>query len=405
MFKPTQALAKIQLLLKPIRVVEGSQGAGKTVSIIMLLINYCQHEPDAAVTILQYERAKMKRTIVRDFVKIMRALDFWEEWRWNKTESIYSFANGAYLEFMGLDSADVGKGFRRDVIYFNEANRGRITLDTFIQMQSRSAITYADYNPDERFWMHTDILGQDNCDFVRVTFEDNEFIPAGELSTILSYRLKGFHDPDGDVLDPNNILNKYWANKWIVYGLGQPGQRDGTIISDWEIIDSIPHDAAHLGSGCDFGYSQDPTAIVQGYNYNQCLILDEVLFRKGLSISDIAAAVKDIDLGLMWCDSAEPRSIAELRRYGVKAMPAKKGPGSVNAGLDLLRSKRILVTARSKNLIHALKHYAWMQDREGNYLNKPNHLWSDIMDAARYLAYMKLKHKAQDPGSKKYALI
>ncbi|MCK4521626.1 MAG: phage terminase large subunit [Nanoarchaeota archaeon] len=391
-FKPTQALYKIAALRKPIRAIEGSQGAGKTIAILMLLINHAQHNRNKSITVFQYERSKMKKTVVRDFIKIMQSLGFYVGVEWNKTESVYTFPTGSYIEFLGLDEADVGKGFRRDIIYFNELNRGRITLDTFVQLQSRCTITYADYNPDERFWLHTDILKNDNVDFIRVTYLDNEYIPKGELKAILDYRAKGFHDPNGSLTDEANIKSSYWANKWIVYGLGMPGKMDGTIYSDWEVIDSIPPEAKLIGAGLDFGYSQDPTAVVIVYKYNDDIVVDEVLFRKGLGISEIANSLKGLKTGTIYCDSADPRSIAELKRYGIPAVGVRKGRGSVIAGVELLQSKHMLITKRSVNLIKALGHYSWSTDREGNKLNKPNHLWSDILDALRYLAISKLRH-------------
>lgn len=393
MFKPTKALYKMAELSKPVRIIQGSQGAGKTIGILMLMINHAQHNPGKEMTIFQYEKSKMNKTVMRDFIKIMKSLEFYKENEWNRTESIYKFDNGSYIEFAGLDAADVGKGFRRDVIYFNELNRGKITLDTFTQLQSRCTITYADYNPDEAFWVHTDVIKEDNAEMIILTFEDNEELPKSERDSILKYKEKGYHNPDGDINDEKNIKSKYWSNKWVVYGLGLPGKLDGSIYSDWEITDSIPEEAELIGTGLDFGYSNDPTAAVTVYKYNNELIVNEILFKKGLAISEIAKALKQYTTGIVYCDSAEPRSIAELQRYGIKAYGVKKGKGSVIAGIDILREFTILVTKGSKNLIIALKNYSWLVDSSGDTINKPSHLYSDILDALRYLAIMKLGHK------------
>jgi len=151
MYRPTTALSKIAQLSKPVRVVQGGQGAGKTIGIEMIIQNHAQHNPNKEITIIQAELSKLKKTAMRDFEKIMRSFGMWERSRWNKTESTYTFPNNSYVEFIGLDNADVGKGFRRDVVYFNELNKGGITLDTFIQFSSRAAVTYADFNPDKKF--------------------------------------------------------------------------------------------------------------------------------------------------------------------------------------------------------------------------------------------------------------
>jgi len=394
MYKPTTSLYKIAELSKPVRIIQGSQGAGKTIGILMLMINHAQHNPSKEMTIFQYEKSKMKKTVMNDFIKIMKSLGFYDDNEWNRTESIYRFSNGSYIEFAGLDSSDVGKGFRRDVIYFNELNRGRITLDTFTQLQSRCAITYADYNPDEAFWVHTDVMKDDNAEMIILTFEDNEHLPKSERESILKYKEKGYHNHDGDINDENNIKSKYWANKWVVYGLGLPGKLDGSIYTDWVITDSIPEDAELIGTGLDFGFTNDPSAAVTVYKYNNELIVNEILFQKGLSISEIAKRLKESPkTGIVYCDSAEPRSIAELNKYGIRAIGVKKGKGSVIAGIDILREFTILPTKGSKNLIIALKNYSWIVDSNGDTINKPSHLYSDILDALRYLAVMKLGFK------------
>jgi phage terminase large subunit len=393
-FKPTTALNKIAKLSKPVRILQGSQGAGKTIGLLMLLINHAQHNTNKEITIFQYEKSKMKKTVMRDFIKIMKDLEFYKELEWNRTESIYTFSTGSYIEFAGLDSADIGKGFRRDIIYFNELNRGKITLDLFTQLQSRCAITYADFNPDEAFFIHTEVLKDDNAEMIVLTFEDNEGLPDSELQSILKYKEKGFYDPDGDVHNEKNVKSKYWANKWIVYGLGLPGKLDGSIYTDWEIINRVPEEATLIGSGLDFGY-QDPTAAVSVYKYNGTIIVDEILHGKGLSISEIANTLKEHKTGIVYCDSAEPRSILELNRYGVKALGVKKGKGSVIAGIDILREQTIKITKSSANLVQGFKNYSWMIDSEGKTINKPSHMYSDIMDALRYLAVMKLGHKKE----------
>lgn len=405
MYQPTTALYKIAALNKPIRVIQGSQSAGKTVGILMLLINSAIHNKDRSITIAQNELSKARRTVIRDFVKIMKSFEFYKESEWNKSESIYRFSNGSYIEFMGLDSSDIGKGFRRDILYINECNKPGITLDTFIQLQSRCNITYVDFNPDNVFWIHTDVIKNPNADFIILTYLDNEFVPKGELDAILSYKEKGFYNPDGDILNPDNVKSKYWSNKWIVYGLGLPGTIDGSIYSDWEIVQSIPEEAELIGSGLDFGYSQDPSACVRVYRYNNDIIVDEVLYMKGLGISDMSVILKESNTGVIYCDSADPRSIAELRKYGIRALPAKKGSGSVLAGIELLRSKHMLITSHSKNLIVALKNYSWDVDKDGNSINKPSHLHSDIVDALRYLAISKLSHHIPDKEEKKYSII
>ena len=380
------------------------QGASKTISILMLLINSAQHKPGRTITIAQSELSKAKRTVVRDFVAIMKGLEFYQENEWNRSENIYRFNNGSTIEFIGLDTTDIGKGFRRDILYVNEANRPGITLETFIQLQSRCKITFVDYNPDAIFWVDTDVLNQPNAEFITLTHLDNEFLPKQERDVILSYAIRAYHDPNGNIYDPNNVKSNYWHNKNIVYCLGLTGKLDNTIYTDWEIMDSIPEDATLLGTGLDFGFVSDESASVIVYKYNDDIVIDELFFEKGLTISAMATIFKSTTPGMIYADAAEPRSINELHRYGLRVVGAKKGAGSVLDGIKLLQAKHMIVTRRSANVIKALENYKWMVDDAGNSIPKPNHNYSDILDALRYLAIMKLRHNIET-SDKKYSII
>lgn len=394
MYLPTTALRKIAALRKTKRAVQGGQGAGKTISIEMLLINHAQHNRDREITILQAELTKLKKTAMRDFLKIMKRNELFERHRWNKSDCIYTFSNGSYIEFLGLDKADIGKGFRRDIIYFNELNKGGITLDTFIQFASRAKVTYFDFNPDRKFWAHDEIIGDDDCDFISLTYLDNEYIPYNEKKQILQYKEKGFFDPDGNIHDESNIRSKYWANKWKVYGLGLIGQLDGLILTEWEVIDHVPSNAKYVNSGLDFGFTNDPTTLIDHYTYNSKPIFDENLYRTGMVNNDISKEIKK-ESRYVYADSAEPKSIEEIRRTGCRIYPSEKGRDSVVYGLDLLQQQKFYVTSRSKNLINELESYTWDIDRDGNTVNKPIDTNNHCIDAIRYAFTMSKKNRGK----------
>jgi len=153
----------------------------------------------------------MKRTVVRDFLNILKDWNMYELGNWNKSENIYTFPDNSFVEFLGLDMHDVGKGMRRDVVYFNEANK--IKLDAYIQVASRSKINLIDFNPDSLFWGH-DLINDNN--FVQLDFTHNEYLPKEEVESILEYKKKGYNE-DG------TVKNEYWGNRWNVYGLGNVG--------------------------------------------------------------------------------------------------------------------------------------------------------------------------------------
>lgn len=385
-YKYSKAYFKIKDLIlnnpdENVFVVRGGQGASKTITIIQLIIQSLLASEKEA-TILSSELAKMKRTVVRDYKKICKDWGIFKtDNDFNKSESKHEYFNGSYLDFLGADVNDVGKGFRRDILYINEADK--MDIETAVQFISRAGLTIIDYNPDSLFW-GDEYINENN--FITLTYEDNEFLPESEIKSILEYREKGFYDvslPLELLFKDANIKNKYWANKWRVYGCGLVGNLDGVVFTNWSEIDNVPPDARLLGYGLDFGYSNDPTAITEIYNWNGQRILNEICYLKGLSNSEIS---KFITTKLpAYCDSSEPKSINELRVYGVKAIGVTKGADSVNFGIQIMQEQSYLVTKGSLNLINELQKYTWAKDkRTKEPLNKPIDMFNHAIDSIRY---------------------
>jgi len=175
--------------------------------------------------------------------------------------------------------------------------------------------------------------------------------------------------------------NKNW---WKVYGLGELGDAEGRIFKDWQTVDEVPHEARLERYGLDFGYSNDPTALVAIHYYNGGYILDEITYLKGLSNKQISDILSNLPQALVMADSAEPKSIDEIVGYGINCLPAKKGPGSVLQGIQYVQSQRISVTKRSLNLLKEYRNYLWLTDREGKTINEPSPIFNHLMDATRY---------------------
>lgn len=385
-YKYTKAYYKILDLIssnpnEDVFVIRGGQGASKTISILQLIIqSLLSSEKEASI--LSSELAKMKRTVVRDYKKICKDWGvFKTEHDYNKSESKHEYFTGSYLDFLGADVNDVGKGFRRDILYINEADK--MEIDTAVQFISRAGLTIIDYNPDTLFW-GDDYINENN--FITLTYEDNEYLSESEKKSILEYKDKGFHNPELPfelLFKEDNIKNNYWANKWKVYGLGMVGALDGVVFSNWKQIDSIPNDARLLGYGTDFGYTNDPTAIIEVYKYNDSRILNEICYSKGLSNSQIA---KYFTTKLpTYCDSAEPKSIDELIIHKVNAHGVSKGADSINYGIQLMQDQNYLVTKKSVNLINEFQKYTWARNKKtGESLNKPIDNFNHAIDAVRY---------------------
>jgi phage terminase large subunit len=362
-------------------VIRGGQGASKTISILELLIQSLLSSTKE-VSVLSSELAKMKRTVIRDYKKICKDWGVIKnESDFNKSESKHEYENDSYLDFLGADVNDVGKGFRRDIVYINEADK--MDIDTAVQFISRAKLTIIDYNPDSLFW-GDDYINENN--FITLTFEDNEYLSQSEVDSILDYKTKGFHNPNLPfelLFKDENIKNSYWANKWRVYGLGMVGSLDGVVFDNWKQIDTLPNDARLIGYGLDFGYTNDPTSIIEVYKYNDVRILNEICYNKGLSNSQIS---KYITNKLpCYCDSAEPKSIDELKSYGVNAYAVTKGNDSINFGIQVMQKENYLVTKNSINLINELQKYTWAKDKKtGLKLNKPIENFNHAIDAVRY---------------------
>jgi phage terminase large subunit len=369
MFSITSATKKIAKLEKKIRAVQGGTSASKTISILLLLIHKAQSDKVKTLTSVVAESTPhLKRGALRDFKNIMTAHNYWKDSLWNATDSIYTFETGSQIEFFSADQADKLRGGRRDRCFMNEANN--MTLDAFDQLEVRTKeFIFLDWNPTNEFWYYTDILNKrDDVDFIILTYKDNEAL-SNEIINSIEQRQN----------------RKGW---WQVYGLGLLGEVEGKIYKEWEIIDEIPSGARYLRNGLDFGYSNDPTAIVGILKYNDAYILDEITFQKGLSNRQIAEIIISNGKLLTIADSAEPKSIDEISSYGVPIIGANKGKGSVNQGIAFVQDQKIMVTKRSANIIKDYRNYLWKTDRDGKIINEPEHTFSHTMDAVRYgLAY------------------
>lgn len=365
MYRITTALTKLRSLKKRIRGIAGGTSASKTISIIQILIDKAQRDEKPTLTSITSESMPhLKRGAMRDFLNIMQEHNYFDDSKWNKSDFVYTFETGSKIEFFSLDMPHKVRGPRRHRLFINEANN--IPLETFEQLEVRTEEEiWLDWNPVSEFWFYTDILPKrDDVDFQILTYKDNEGLSESIVKTI-EYR-KG---------------NKNW---WKVYGLGELGEAEGRIYTGWQILDTIPHEARLRRYGNDFGYSNDPTAIVAIYEYNGGYIWDEVAYQKGLSNKDIADIYQNQEKALIIPDSAEPKSIDELKLYGLNVIASQKGPGSVLQGIQYVQSQRISVTKRSVNIIKEYRNYLWLTDKDGKIINDPQPFMNHAMDAGRY---------------------
>jgi phage terminase large subunit len=337
------------------------------------LIDKAIKTPNCEISVVSESMPHLRRGCRKDFLKIMIQLGRYKDANWNKTESKYYFSNGSYIEFFSVDQPDKLRGARRNVLYVNEANN--VSFDAYNQLSIRTSDDiWVDFNPTATFWAHTEIVNEDDSDFIILTYKDNDGLPQTIVDDIEAKKEKG-------------KTSDYWANWWKVYGEGQIGSLEGVCIPHWKSIDKIPEQSRLVGYGIDFGFTNDPTAMVAIYKHNNSYIIDECIYRKGLTNSELASQMKNLNVGrdYVYADSAEPKTITELSRYGFNIYPTKKGKDSIIYGIELINDiDELYVTSSSTNLIKELQSYVWQKDKAGFSINKPQGGNDHAIDALRY---------------------
>jgi len=368
MLQRTTAINKILALKKRIKIIQGGTSAGKTFGILPILIDKAARQSGLEISIIAESIPHLRRGALRDFLKIMKLTNRYYDERFNKSHLKYEFSNGSFIEFFSADDSSKLRGARRDILYINECNN--INFEAYNELAIRTKReVYLDFNPANEFWVHTELKDESDADFIILTYKDNEGLDEGIVQQIEKNRLKA-------------ATSSYWSNWWKVYGLGQLGQLQGAVFTNYKIIDKIPGDARLIGLGLDFGYTNDPSAIIEVYKHNETRILNEVKYQTGMLNSDIAKILpKSIPV---YADSAEPKSIADIQRYGITIKGVTKGRDSVNYGIDVMQAQSYLVTSSSTNLIKELRSYCWDVDKAGKRLNKPIDNFNHALDAVRY---------------------
>lgn len=367
MLKRTTAINKILALKKRIKIIQGGTSAGKTFGILPILIDKAAKTGGLEISVVAESIPHLRRGALRDFLKVMKWTNRFVDERFNKSLLKYEFANGSFIEFFSADDSSKLRGARRDILYVNECNNVNFEAYNELSIRTKKEV-YLDFNPANEFWVE-EIKEDKEADFIILTYKDNEALDIGIVDQIEKNRLKA-------------ETSTYWRNWWKVYGLGELGMLEGVVFSNWKQIDTIPKEARLVGIGLDFGYTNDPTSCIEIYKHNEKRILNEIVYQTGLLNSDIANKLpKDVPV---YADSAEPKSIVDIQRYGITIKGVTKGRDSINYGIDVMQREEYLVTSNSTNLIKELRSYCWDTDKTGKRLNKPIDNYNHAIDAVRY---------------------
>jgi phage terminase large subunit len=389
-FKYTTAIKKLRALSKRKRIVQGGTSAGKTFGILPILIDKATKTPRLEISVVSETIPHLRRGAIKDFLKIMDWTGRYIDERWNRSLLTYKFANGSYIEFFSAEQESKLRGARRNILYINEANN--ISFESYHQLAIRTSDEiWIDYNPTSEFWAHTELMRDEDSEYIVLTYKDNEALSDSIIKEIESAQTKA-------------LTSSYWANWWKVYGLGEVGSLQGVVFDNWKQIDTIPSDAKLLGYGMDFGYTTDPTTLVAIYMMDNELYIDELLYQTNLNNNEIGNRLKTFNIQRPYeivCDSAEPKSINELRLQGFNTQPAQKGPDSIKIGIDILKRYQLNVTKNSTNLIKELRAYQWETDKDGKLTGKPVDHSNHAIDSLRYFALNKLNNRPRG----KYALL
>jgi phage terminase large subunit len=357
---------------KRIIVEQGGTRSGKTYNILLWLIfYYTERNTDKTITICRKSFPSLRASVMRDFFDILRNHDLYREEFHNKSSHEYHL-NGNLVEFISLDQPQKIRGRKRNLLYINEGNE--LFYEDWQQLVFRTdGRIIIDYNPSESFhWIYDKVVPRDDCDFYQTTYRDNPFL-------------------DKSIVDEIERLRDTDEDYWRIYGLGERGMSRATIFQFG--TSEIPQEAKLISYGLDFGYTNDPSALVAVYQHGDNLYLDELLYRTGMTNRDLHHHLQSLGLDRrdeIFADSAEPKSIEELHRFGWNIKPTAKGQDSINAGIDILKRHKIFATSRSNNLIKELQNYKWTEDKNGNLLNKPIDVMNHALDASRYAVYNKL---------------
>ena len=316
--------------------------------------------------------ADSSHQLLADLIKLYDLKDFEV-----KNNSIINTVNGSDFIFKGLwhNEQSVKSTEGIDIAWVEEAQTVskeslEVLTPTVRKEKSQIIYTYNRLLEDDPVHTRLVIEGRPNTLIINVNYD-----------IALKYKLM----PDAvrlEMEDDKLRRPDLFKHKW----LGEPINQEDRVYRDWEVIEQVPHQARLERYGLDFGFAEqgDPATIIGVYYYNGGIILDEILYQRGLHNRDLANAIKNLRPALVIADSAEPKSISEIQQFGISIIPCEKGKDSKKYGMEVVGAQRISYTRRSVNLAKEYRSYLHARDREGRVVPGQTTGNDDCLDAARY---------------------
>jgi len=360
---------------KRLLLFQGSARSGKTYNIILWLVIHLLQNPNKTLSIVRKTLPALKGSVLQDLKEILEKVALYEPSRWKKQEGYYTLPNNSVIEFFSTDEEQKLRGRKRDMLFINEANE--ITRDEYIQLAIRTTETIImDYNPSDLYSYIYDLIEtEDDVFFHKSTYKENPFLTKEIIKEIESLQ-----DKD--------------ENLWRVFGLGERGIATNSVFTKYYEIDEIPQ-TKNIFRGLDWGYN-DPTAFIEVRKIDDNIYVKELLYERGLTANDIIYKIQQLNIDPtddIWCDSARPEIIEDLKRARINAKPVKKN--TILHGIDLIKRHKVYIDKNSTNILDEFKNYKWKKNKDGNILDTPEDKYNHGIDAIRYAMEMSNKPKPE----------
>jgi phage terminase large subunit len=366
-------ILKSDELGKRIVVAQGGSRSGKTFNILIYWIMKLLQENNKTLTIVRKTLPALKNSVLKDLMVVLEMFNQYDPTKWHKQEGFYELGTNT-INWISVDEPQKLRGSKRDYLYCNEANELRIEDWNQLIFRTTDKVI-CDLNPSElSSWVY-DLEHRDDSYYFKTTWRDNPFIDQNIIK-----ELESLKDKD--------------ENLYRIYNLGEKGLATQMVFNKYNTIEHIPEGVKLLGRGMDFGYNS-PTAFVEVYKDGDTLYFKELLFVRGMTMPDIIHRLEGLGIDrtdTIWCDSASPQNIADMKRSRFNAKPVNKK--SILHGIDLIRRHHIFIESNSKNILQEFGSYRFKEDKDGNLLDTPEDDNNHTIDSIRYVLESELNKKS-----------